>query len=118
LAPPLTAIPHFRVLVAICVVDVASNTRQTAGLVENPTELVAQIASLLVESGPIGSIGNQRSRQEMSVAEGKCARSAVDSLDALDRVALKHKQGALKGRGAPSGRRKHLVGLFLGIDIV
>lgn len=85
---------------------------------EDVTELVAELGSLLVQVSTGGLVGDERGSEEVGITEGKGGRLAVDGAETLGGVTLEHEEGVGKRRARSDVGGKVLPGLLHGLDVV
>jgi hypothetical protein len=118
LSPSLASVPVTRLLISESIVDIDTHTPLARCSMEDVTQVITKLGSLLVESGITGLVSNQRSSKDILVAEGKSRVLGFNTTHSLSRVSLEHENGSIEGRLRASFGGKELPSVLHGGDII
>ncbi|MAD83897.1 MAG: hypothetical protein CL912_13120 [Deltaproteobacteria bacterium] len=103
LTPAISSIPSLSSLITISVVDISVKALLSAGLVQDVTDLVAELGCHGIGGSAGGFVGEEGSDEEVILTVGESSGVGAESLDSLHGVALEHEEGVGEGSAGGGG---------------
>lgn len=113
LSPSLASVPLLGALITERIVDIHRDSVTSSSLVQNVSDLVANLRSLLIRSSSVGLVAQQRAHKNVLVSVRESGALGANSLDAFSGVTIESDQRAVEDGVASDVVGKVVEGLLL-----